>query len=66
MLFSDVSWSGLAANLVPVTLGNIVGDSGMVAAVYYLIYRHPAHTERRTGTERTRATDAPPAGTTGK
>jgi formate/nitrite transporter len=66
MLFSDVSWSGLAANLVPVTLGNIVGGSGMVAAVYYLVYRQPAQAEGRTGRERTRATDAPPAGTTGK
>jgi formate transporter len=34
---------GLFRNLVPVTLGNIVGGSGMVAAVYYLIYnRAPA------------------------
>ena len=32
------SWWGLAANLVPVTLGNIAGGSIMVAAVYYLIY----------------------------
>lgn len=32
------SWAGLAANLVPVTLGNIAGGSLMVAAVYYLIY----------------------------
>ena len=32
------SWGGLAANLVPVTLGNIAGGSLMVAAVYYLIY----------------------------
>lgn len=60
MLLSDTSWSGIVANLVPVTLGNIVGGSGMVAAVYYLVYRQPAHAERRTRTERTRATDAPP------
>ena len=34
---------GLLRNLVPVTLGNIVGGSGMVAAVYYLIHhRAPA------------------------
>jgi formate/nitrite transporter len=31
-------WWGFAANLVPVTLGNIAGGSLMVAAVYYLIY----------------------------
>ena len=65
MLLSDWNWSGIVANLVPVTLGNIVGGSGMVAAVYYLIYRRPAHADRRTGTERTRATDAPPTGTLG-
>jgi formate transporter len=31
-------WAGLAGNLIPVTLGNIVGGSIMVAAVYHLIY----------------------------
>lgn len=65
VLLSDVSWPGIAANLVPVTLGNIVGGSGMVAAVYYLVYRQAAAADRRSGTERTRATDAPPTGTTG-
>jgi formate/nitrite transporter len=57
LLLSDVSWSGIAGNLVPVTLGNIVGGSGMVAAVYYLVYRQPTLADRRGGTERTRATD---------
>ena len=33
-----VSWSGLLENLVPVTLGNIAGGGGMVAAVYHLVY----------------------------
>lgn len=33
-----VSWAGLISNLIPVTLGNIVGGGGMVAAVYYLVY----------------------------
>jgi formate/nitrite transporter len=31
-------WAGFLSNLVPVTLGNIVGGSIMVAAVYHLIY----------------------------
>ncbi|MGH8700524.1 MAG: formate/nitrite transporter family protein [Burkholderiales bacterium] len=31
-------WWGFAANLLPVTLGNIAGGSVMVAAVYHLIY----------------------------
>jgi formate transporter len=37
-----VHWSGLISNLIPVTLGNIVGGGGMVAAVYYLVYHRPA------------------------
>ena len=34
-----LGWPGLVSNLVPVTLGNIVGGAGLVAAVYFLIYR---------------------------
>jgi formate/nitrite transporter len=34
-----LDWGGFAANLVPVTLGNIVGGSVMVALVYFIIYR---------------------------
>ena len=34
-----LNWQGFAANLLPVTLGNIVGGSVMVALVYYVIYR---------------------------
>ncbi|HEX9274462.1 MAG TPA: formate/nitrite transporter family protein, partial [Candidatus Binatia bacterium] len=37
----DLSWLGLWSNLVPVTLGNIVGGSVMVALVYYFVYRRP-------------------------
>lgn len=37
----QLTWGGLAANLVPVTLGNIVGGAVMVGGVYWLIYcRH--------------------------
>jgi formate transporter len=39
----NLSWSGLWSNLVPVTLGNIVGGGVMVALVYYFVYRHQAH-----------------------
>ena len=56
---ASLGWAGLASNLVPVTLGNIVGGSGMVALVYYMVYRRPALIEPRTGAERTRATDSP-------
>jgi len=34
-----LTWAGLLRNLVPVTLGNVVGGAGMVGLVYYLIYR---------------------------
>ncbi len=56
---ADLSWWGLFANLIPVTLGNIVGGSVMVALVYYVIYRRLALSKPRNGAERTRATDAP-------
>lgn len=56
---ASVGWAGLVSNLVPVTLGNIAGGSGMVALVYYMVYRRPALIEPRSATERTRATDAP-------
>ena len=36
---ATVNWHGFADNLIPVTLGNIVGGSVMVALVYYIIYR---------------------------
>jgi formate/nitrite transporter len=32
-------WTGFFANLLPVTIGNIIGGGLMVALVYYLVYR---------------------------
>ncbi len=40
-----LNWSGFWHNLLPVTLGNIVGGAGMVAGVYYLVYRHGKNTQ---------------------
>ncbi|MGQ0524767.1 MAG: formate/nitrite transporter family protein [Betaproteobacteria bacterium] len=37
---SGLTWTAFLGNLVPVTLGNIVGGSVLVALVYHLIYRH--------------------------
>jgi formate/nitrite transporter len=34
-----LDWWGYVHNLAPVTLGNIVGGSGLVASVYHLVYR---------------------------
>ena len=31
--------AGIIHNLVPVTLGNIVGGAGLVGAMYWMIYR---------------------------
>lgn len=36
---ASLTWTGFVRNMIPVTLGNIVGGSGMVAGVYYLVYR---------------------------
>lgn len=36
---SPITMSGIIHNLVPVTLGNIVGGAGFVGAVYWAIYR---------------------------
>jgi formate transporter len=36
---SAITLSGIVHNLVPVTLGNIVGGSGFVGAFYWMIYR---------------------------
>jgi formate transporter len=37
--FPDLTWSNfLVGNLVPVTIGNIIGGSIMVAAVYWFVY----------------------------
>lgn len=33
-----IGWGALAANLVPVTLGNLVGGAGLVGLVYYVIH----------------------------
>ena len=34
-----LTWAGFVRNLLPVTLGNLLGGAGMVGLVYYLIYR---------------------------
>src|SRR3954468_18259278 len=36
---SSITMSGIIHNLVPVTLGNIVGGAGFVGGVYWVIYR---------------------------
>ena len=36
---SVITITGIIHNLVPVTLGNIVGGAGLVGAMYWMIYR---------------------------
>lgn len=40
----------LAGNLLPVTLGNIIGGAGMVGLVYWFIYLRPKKVEQAGGT----------------
>jgi len=36
--YAALDWAGLVGNLVPVTMGNIVGGTILVGAVYWLVY----------------------------
>jgi formate transporter len=36
--FPALTWAGFVANLVPVAIGNIIGGSLLVAAVYWFVY----------------------------
>jgi formate transporter len=47
--FPDLTWSNLICNLVPVTAGNIVGGSVMVAAAYWFVYLRKKTDEPRLG-----------------
>ena len=38
---TPLNWAGLLHNLLPVTLGNLVGGAGLVGLVYWVIYRRP-------------------------
>lgn len=38
---AGLDWAGFLGNLLPVTLGNIVGGGVLVALVYYLVYLRP-------------------------
>lgn len=41
--FADITWSAfLLRNLIPVTIGNVIGGGVLVGAVYWFIYLQPA------------------------
>jgi formate transporter len=44
--YADLTWAGLAANLVPVTIGNMVGGGVLVGAVYWFVYLRKANRPR--------------------
>ena len=37
-LYGSLTWAALATNLVPVTLGNLIGGAALVGAVYWFVY----------------------------
>jgi formate transporter len=41
--YAVLDWPGLVGNLLPVTLGNIVGGTVLVGAVYWLVYLRGKH-----------------------
>ena len=41
--FPNLTWWNFAANLLPVTIGNMIGGSILVGAVYWFIYLRPAN-----------------------
>ncbi|WP_458757652.1 formate/nitrite transporter family protein [Afipia sp. TerB] len=47
---SVITVAGIIYNLVPVTLGNIVGGAGLVGAMYWMIYRTAFGKDGRTDT----------------
>jgi formate/nitrite transporter len=38
MAYAALTWTGFWLNLVPVTIGNIIGGGGLVGAVYWFVY----------------------------
>lgn len=46
--YADLTWQNFfLANLLPVTIGNIIGGALMVGLVYWFIYLRPSWTNRR-------------------
>jgi formate transporter len=45
--FPALTLGGMSANLVPVTIGNVIGGGVLVGAVYWFAYlRHPMRSSR--------------------
>jgi formate transporter FocA len=51
--YSNITWSNfLVANLLPVTIGNIIGGALMVGLVYWFIYLRPSWTGQKEEAEK--------------
>lgn len=46
--YESLTWLGFVKNLIPVTLGNMIGGGVLVGAVYWFIYLHPRKTKEGT------------------
>jgi formate/nitrite transporter len=47
--YASLTWGGfLVNNLIPVTIGNIIGGTILVAAIYWLVYLRPEKSSSRT------------------
>jgi formate transporter len=40
--YASLTWGGFIYNLIPVTIGNIIGGAVFVAAIYWMIFLRPA------------------------
>ena len=40
--YTSLTWGGFVNNLIPVTIGNIIGGAVFVAAIYWMIFLRPA------------------------
>ena len=64
MDLSTLTWSAfMVKNLIPVTIGNIIGGAGFVAIMYWFIYLHPSRVAKSHSVQ---GVDAPVKVTDGK
>ena len=40
--YASITWSSFFYNLIPVTIGNIIGGALFVAAIYWMVFLRPA------------------------
>jgi formate/nitrite transporter FocA (FNT family) len=45
--YEELTWASLVGNLVPVTIGNIIGGGVLVGVVYWFVYLRPPRASGR-------------------